>query len=132
MRNSAATQQYLLRGASLFLIAFISLGLRTTATPIINEIFYHENHGAEPENSMTEWVELYNPSASGIDLSGWSFSQGLSFTFPSGTVLPGNGYLVITADLPTFNSIHPGADTGENILGPWTGRLRNGCFQKDI
>ena len=125
MQKSAATHQYLHCAASLLLIAFLSLSTKSTANPVINEIFYHENHGTGPENSLTEWIELYNPSAAGVDLSEWSFSQGITFTFPPGTILPGTSYLVIAADPPSFNSIHPGADTGGNILGPWVGRLRN-------
>ncbi|MDG2488947.1 MAG: CotH kinase family protein, partial [Roseibacillus sp.] len=125
MQKSAATHQYLHCAASLLLIALLSLGTKSTANPVINEIFYHENHGTGPENSLTEWIELYNPSAAGVDLSEWSFSQGITFTFAAGTILPGTSYLVIAADPPSFNSIHPGADIGGNILGPWVGRLRN-------
>ena len=125
MQKSAATHHHLHCAVSLLLIAFLSLSTKSTANPVINEIFYHENHGTGPENSLTEWIELYNPTATGVDLSEWSFSQGINFTFPAGTILPGTSYLVIAADPPSFNSIHPGADTGGNILGPWVGRLRN-------
>ena len=110
---------------SLLLLASLALGLKSTANPVINEIFYHESHDPEPENPMTEWIELYNPSTSDIDLSNWSISQGVAFSFPSGTIFPGNSYLVIAADPITFNTTHPEADTGRNIFGPWVGRLRN-------
>ena len=103
----------------------LASALQATPNPVINEIFYHEDHGAGPENTLTEWIELHNPTPATIDLSNWSFSRGISYTFPPGTSLSGNGYLVVAADPPTFNTNHPGIDKGSNVLGPWTGSLRN-------
>ena len=125
MQQFTVTHQLLHSAAYLFLIAFLTFGPEGTANPVINEIFYHENRGTEPENPMTEWIELYNSSPSEIELSGWTLSQGVAFSFPSGAIFPGNSYLIIAADPTTFNALHPGANTGENIFGPWIGRLRN-------
>ncbi|MCK6522906.1 lamin tail domain-containing protein [Myxococcota bacterium] len=73
-----------------------------------NELAYHPASDGEPE-----WIELYNPMALDMDLSGWSLQGGVSFTFDDGTVLPAGGYLVIASD--------PGAVAG--ALGPLDGRL---------
>ncbi len=47
------------------------------------------------------WLELYNTSTAAVDMSGWllEFYGGDSwaYTFPAGTVIPGNGYKVIYA-----------------------------------
>ena len=125
MQHFTVRNHFLHRTAYLFLILFFAFGPKGTADPVINEIFYHENHGTEPENPDTEWIELYNSSPAEINLAGWTLSQGVAFSFPPGAVLPGNSYLVIAADPSTFNTIYPGVDTGENIFGPWVGRLRN-------
>ena len=45
-----------------------------------------------------EWVELYNPSVSELDLSYWTLrdSEDLHvFRFPAGTLIPANGYFLI-------------------------------------
>ena len=49
-----------------------------------------------------QYVELYNNSTNvTYDLSGWQL-QGLSYTFPAGSVLPPLGYLVLAANRPAF------------------------------
>ena len=75
----------------------------------INEVFYDAatGQGAEPH---AEWIELYNSSESDIDLSGWMIADdpdpnGTSegrFTFPTGTVLPAGGFLVLAYNADTF------------------------------
>src|SRR5690348_6907139 len=80
---------------------------------VFNELHYHPP-GADTPND--EWLELRNQMAVDVDISGWSLADGVSFTFPQGTIIPARGYLVVAA---TPSSI-PGS------LGPWTGRLDNG------
>ena len=80
---------------------------------VFNELHYHPP-GAETPNA--EWLELRNQMAVDVDISGWSLADGVSFTFPEGTILPARGYLVVAA---TPSNI-PGS------LGPWAGRLDNG------
>jgi hypothetical protein len=72
----------------------------TNASPIgrvvINEIMYASAvEGAQ-------FVELYNNSTNTtFDLSGWKL-QGLSYTFPAGSVLAPTNYLVLAANGPAF------------------------------
>jgi hypothetical protein len=62
----------------------------------INEIMWN------PSVSNAEYVELVNNSTNvTYDLSGWQF-QGLSYTFPSGSLLPPLGFLVLAANAPAF------------------------------
>ncbi len=46
-----------------------------------------------------DWVELYNSSTSVVDISGWYLSDKVSkptkWSFPSGTVIEANGYIII-------------------------------------
>ncbi len=85
---------------------------------VFNEIMYNN-----PVNDITlEWVELHNQMAVNIDLSGWSVTDGIHYEFPSGTVIPGWGYLVVAA---SPNDLH--AETGySGAIGPYEGRLSNG------
>lgn len=62
---------------------------------MINEI--HCN--PDDETELVEFVELYNRGGEAADLSGWYFDAGLSYTFPAGTILPADGYLVVTESL---------------------------------
>lgn len=57
----------------------------------INEI---ESSGGTPG----DWVELYNPTATPADLSGWQFQDdnpAHKYTIPAGTMIEANGYLVL-------------------------------------
>ena len=47
------------------------------------------------------WNWSTTPPTSPYDLSGWQF-QGLSYTFPSGSLLPPLGFLVLAANAPAF------------------------------
>ncbi len=84
---------------------------------MISEIMYHP----ASENDLEEYIELYNPTATAVDLTGWQFVDGVSFTFPAATIDPG-GYLVVAADTTAFAAVYPGV--GE-VVGGWTGRLSN-------
>ena len=80
---------------------------------IINEINYNSAPGFDPE----DWVEFYNPSSNALDISNWYFSDDNDlnrFTFPSGTVIPGDGYLVLVRSTPAFTSLFPNVN---NIIG---------------
>jgi predicted extracellular nuclease len=57
----------------------------------INEVACGEN---------PDWIELYNPGSSAVDLSGWTFSDTLAdetvrAAFPADSIVPANGFLVV-------------------------------------
>jgi hypothetical protein len=73
---------------------------------VINEINYASNDSIDTE----DWVELYNNSGMGVDLSGWSLVDGFSndtFIIPNRTIIPKDGYMVFGRSLPDFKSFHP-------------------------
>jgi len=86
---------------------------------IINELQYHplsDDHGEE-------YVELYNPSATAVDISGWRFSDGIEYTFPVSTSIPAGGYVVVGHNPATIEAVY---GVG-GVLGPFvSGRLSNG------
>lgn len=86
-----------------------------SATPsaVINEIMYH------PANPDAEYLELTNPTAEPIDLSGWAL-DGVDYTFQPGTVLlPGDRVVVVANDV-AFRAAYPGA---VGVVGQYSGRL---------
>ncbi len=75
-----------------------------------------------PERTLdTEFVEVFNRSAAGIDLSGWSLDGDAGFTFPAGTTLAAGGFLAVARNPVALQPLHPGAP----IIGPLDGGLRN-------
>jgi hypothetical protein len=98
---------------------------RTSVCPVvINEI--HSNPDVETE--LVEFIELHNAGTEDIDLSGWSFGTGISYTFAPGTILPVGGYLIV-AENP--DHIHLKWSSGrfgidpKIVFGPYAGRLEN-------
>ncbi|YCM43239.1 lamin tail domain-containing protein [Verrucomicrobiaceae bacterium 227] len=86
------------------------------AAPVINEIHYNND-----ENTIhNEFVEIYNPDAVSHDLSGWELDGAVSYTFPPGTSLPSNGYLVIADDPSVITS-----EFSVPALGPYSGGLNS-------
>jgi hypothetical protein len=63
---------------------------------VFNEIMYH------PTVPGAEYVELYNvATAISFDLSGWKI-QGLSYTFPPGSILTPGSFLLLTSNRAAF------------------------------
>jgi len=92
-------------------------GFAADSVVVFNEIHYHP-----PTNeTASEWIELHNQMAIDIDLSAWSITGDIGFTFVEGTIIPGGGYLVIASD-PAALQASAGVT---NVVGPFTGRLNN-------
>lgn len=60
---------------------------------VINEIHYN---GPESGTDTTEFIELVNAESSDIDLGGYTFTQGITFTFPDTATLGPGEYVVIS------------------------------------
>lgn len=74
----------------LFILGVIG-GLPVFGDVVINEIMYR----SQTNDLDLEYVELYNTLDQPVDLSGWRFKDGIDFTFPEGTAIDGNGYLLV-------------------------------------
>lgn len=73
---------------------------------VINEIMYKPSD----EQDSKDWIELYNSGNTPVDLSEWTLKDDddeHTFIIPSGTVLPANGYIVLSNDVEAFRTIHP-------------------------
>jgi hypothetical protein len=73
------------------------------AEVVINELMpVNSNTVADNYGEFDDWIELFNKSASTIDLSGYYLSDNhkkpSKWQFPEGTEIGGKGYLIIWAD----------------------------------
>ena len=85
---------------------------------VINEIAYHPI----TDSSAEEYIELYNTGPYTVDLSGWEFTDGISYDFPPGTNLERDSYLVVAKDPTALSVLFPSL---LGILGPYDGQLNN-------
>jgi len=75
---------------------------------------------AQPlRNNDNQWLELTNRSAAAVDLTGWDFNDGLTFTFPPGTKLPPGESACLVRDPALFSAAFPAA----RVLGTFSGSL---------
>ena len=83
---------------------------------VINEI--HCDH--EDKTLRVEFIELYNPGATALDLTGWYFDKGVDFTFPSGATIAPGGYAVVAENPAVVQTTYGFA----GAYGPWGGSLQ--------
>lgn len=74
-----------------------------------------------PANGNEEFIELMNFSASAVDLTGVHF-EGITFTFPNGTVLAAGERIVVVRSQADFIARY---GNGPRIAGAYTGALDN-------
>ena len=92
----------------------------TTSPVVISEIFYHPPTGDDDD----EFIEITNATNNAIDLSGYTFTDGIDFTFPT-TSLPASSSLVIAKNRARLLTNHPAIDP-DLVLGNYAGTLSNG------
>ncbi len=77
--------------------------LDVSGVVLINELMASNGSTiADEADQFDDWFEVYNPADTTIDISYWFATDNLSnprkWSFPSGTVIPAGGYLVVWAD----------------------------------
>ena len=87
-----------------------------SAQVVINEIHCDPDIKTE----RVEFVELFNAGPAPVDLGGWSFTEGVAYTFPAGSSIPAGGYLVVGESPAALL-----AKFGVTAFGPWIGSLSN-------
>ena len=100
---------------------------------VLSEIMYH------PEEGNEEYIELYNPTNSSVDLwtstGSWALDGGIDYEFPLSTSLSSGQRILIvdfdpateTARLDAFETAYGtnNLTVGVDIFGPWSGGLSN-------
>ncbi len=94
------------------------------STAVIHEFHYHPLDGTSAE----EFIELHNPGDTLLNLSGWTLSDAVTYTFPAGTTLTAKSYLVV-AENPTVLQAKYGIS---GVRGPWTGGLSSAGEKIDL
>ena len=84
---------------------------------VINELMYDPISG----NDDDQYIELYNKGTNTVNLTGWQFTSGVTFTFLNVTLVP-NGYLVVARNLTNLFAKYPTLNTG-NTVGNYSGKL---------
>lgn len=93
----------------------------TTSEPVPATVVINEFHYKPGEKTvLEEFIELHNPSDQSVDLSGWTLSDAVSYTFPGGTVVGPGEYVVVAENPSVILSRY-----GVAALGPWDGKLNS-------
>jgi parallel beta-helix repeat protein len=68
---------------------------------LIYEVYYDVATGRDPDN---EWIILHNLEDESVDISGWKIVDNYATdTIPQSSIIPANGFAIITASSTTFN-----------------------------
>ncbi|MFC1694308.1 lamin tail domain-containing protein, partial [Candidatus Latescibacterota bacterium] len=121
------------------LLIIITPGYAEQPTPLINEIMSSSASTIEDEyGDYSDWIELYNPGVSSIDLSGYGLSDRpdnpYKWIFPNCFIFPGEHKLIFTSgkDRIDDSNLHTNfriSATGETIT--LTDAAGNVCDQVD-
>ena len=84
---------------------------------VINEIMMDP----PSDQSSGEFIELYNKGDEAVSLAGWEFTDGVDYTFPSGTVIEPGAYLVVAHDQNHLKQIYGTIP----VIGNYSGTLAN-------
>lgn len=89
---------------------------------VVTEIMYNPSAWDAYASDDLEYLELKNTGLNTLDLSGLSFTAGITFTFPDGTrLLPGQ-FFVLGRNRAALTNRYPGLI----VHGVYSGRLDNG------
>lgn len=85
---------------------------------VITEIMYNDPSAGTAGDSL-EFIEVYNTADTLVDLTGFQFTTGVTFTFPSAQLDAGN-YLVIARTMTAYNAFFSQSttlqwDAGQNL-----------------
>ncbi len=102
-------------------------GLPDNASALVNYLEISEFMFDSPAGSDYEFVELHNSSPDlSLSLEGAKFTSGTDYTFPVGTSLPPDGFLVLIAstNVAAFRAYY-GLSNSVSLAGPYSGSLAN-------
>ena len=92
---------------------------------VINEFLAGSSKRKTADGGGSDWIELFNPSTRQVDLSGMNLSDSRQnihkWSFPDGTIVPPNGYVLVWADdakgtAPGLHATFKLSKRGEEII----------------
>jgi hypothetical protein len=98
-----------------------ALSQSSRRTPLaISEIMYRPPRILAGTNEMRlEFVEIFNSRGEPEDIGGYRLSGDVDYTFPTNTVIPGGGFLVVARSQSDMQSVYGIS----GVLGPWQGAV---------
>ncbi len=107
-------------------INFVPTPVQSVGHLLISEVHYNPDtaHGKDGSPDDNEWVEIYNPTGSSVNLTNWWIGDTATSSvdkIPDGTIIPAGGYLVVSQS-STTPSFWPSAPSSvfvslENPIG---------------
>lgn len=96
-----------------------------TASPAITFGSVEPNPASGDQDE--EFIEIINSESEAVDLSGWTISGGVEFTFPPGSIIPANSNCYLSPDVRAFRLRSSAPTGGEQnfVLGSYGGHLSN-------
>ncbi len=73
--------------------------------PVINEIHYNPSGDLQGDDSLYEFIELYNPHPIALDIGGYQLTDGIAYTFTAGTIMPPDSYIVLAQTAATYTDL---------------------------
>ncbi len=98
---------------SIVITTTVYVPLPSVANLRVTEIMYNSPEGG---SDTLEFVEVYNAGAAAVNLNGYAFTEGISYTFGN-VVLPSGNYVVVAGDsMALFNTFGVSAYEWSGIL----------------
>ena len=95
-----------------------TIQIPASSTLVVSEIYFNPPGSVE----TTEYVELMNISTSTLDLSNVNFFEGITATFPGGTLLAPGARILLVKDVAAFNAAF---GSGRPVGGSFPNSLDN-------
>ena len=89
---------------------------------VVSEIMYHPPTQAGVDGDEFEFIELKNSGPTVLDLSGLTFTSGITFTFTNGTFLAPGQFFLLGRNPARLQTKYPGLA----VNGTYKGKLSNG------
>jgi len=106
-------------------VAFPTPLSAATTQLTISELNYHPTEGFGLDGEEFEFIELKNSGASVLDIGGYRFSEGVSYTFPPATALAPGAFAVLVRNQTAFQLRYPAFDAATGFVGEYRNRLDN-------
>jgi len=87
---------------------------------LITELMYNPPSWQGDDGDF-EWIEIANVGVEAVDLSGWEFLNGVTFTFPNGTSIAPDEFIVVAADTDSVMTYYGIT----NAIGNFSGGFSN-------
>lgn len=100
-------------------IVFVNSALFTHLK--VTELHYHPTDQNTVDAKELEFIELKNTGTTTLDLSGLSFTDGITYTFPEGTTIAPKEFIVVASNPAEFQQLY-----GFSTSHGYSGSLSNG------